>query len=195
MKNLQEIRDKIRENRQNLAESFQIAAAKKVSSIITSLEIFKESEKIAVYCAIRGELDPHPITEQAWLEQKKCYLPITDFNKGQLIFTKFAKNSLLVKNRYGISEPKLNPEELIQPDEFDLVITPLVAFDSQGNRIGNGGGYYDKAFAFKREHSRPKPILLAVGYKLQQIPNFTPKSWDVKMDMIITEQGIAYENL
>jgi len=96
---------------------------------------------------------------------------------------------ILEPNFYGIPEPR--PIELIDPRTLDLVLTPLVAFDGSGHRIGMGGGYYDRSFAFlRRRRYWRKPHLLGLAYELQKLPAIIPNDWDIPLDAVATEARI-----
>mgnify|MGYP001986446874 FL=1 len=70
--------------------------------------------------------------------------------------------------------------------ELDCALIPLLVFDSHGNRIGMGGGYYDKFF----ENPKTRPLLVGIAYELQRTEKIIPQEWDVRMDMIASEQGL-----
>ncbi len=68
---------------------------------------------------------------------------------------------------------------------------PLLGFDAEGNRLGMGGGYYDRSFAFKQSHINT-PILLGFAYDFQQVDTLTPEPWDIRLDIIATENHLVY---
>lgn len=147
---------------------------------------------IAAYLAADGELDPHPLIESLWSLGKRVYLPVlVPFTRNRLWFARYTPASRLVHNRYGIPEPAR--AELVRPAALDLVLTPLVAFDDSGHRIGMGGGFYDRTFAFlqARSHWR-KPLLLGIAYAFQQQPHITAAPWDVPLDAVATETGVRH---
>lgn len=95
----------------------------------------------------------------------------------------------LVKNKFDILEPHTSSPSII-PQQLDLILMPLVAFDASGNRLGMGGGYYDRALSFKRNGIRTAPILIGLAHSQQQSPALTPEVWDVSLDYIATEKKI-----
>ena len=95
------------------------------------------------------------------------------------------KNDELILNKHQIPEPANKATRYIDPEKLDLVITPLVAFDTNNNRIGKGGGYYDRTFAFRR--TTRKPLLVGVAYELQRLPRIEANTWDIRLDQIITD--------
>jgi len=71
------------------------------------------------------------------------------------------------------------------------VFLPLVGFDRHGIRLGMGGGYYDRAFAFRRLRSVwHAPLLVGIGYALQEVERIVPAAHDVPLDLVITERGV-----
>ena len=98
-------------------------------------------------------------------------------------------NNGLLKNSYGIPEPLSKGNR--PACNLDIVLMPLVAFDKQGNRLGMGGGYYDKTFAFKRQTLwRKKPILVGLSHHFQQVDELNNDNWDIPLTAIVTNQKI-----
>jgi 5-formyltetrahydrofolate cyclo-ligase len=106
-----------------------------------------------------------------------------------MTFAELAPGALLAANFFGILEPKVGRK--IEARRLDLVLTPLVAFDDRGVRLGVGRGYYDRAFKFLRHRSRwRRPKLLGVAYELQRVAPLTPSSWDVPLWGVVTEARV-----
>ncbi|MDH5514996.1 MAG: 5-formyltetrahydrofolate cyclo-ligase, partial [Gammaproteobacteria bacterium] len=133
---------------------------------------------------------PLPLMQHLWTLGKKIYLPVlVPFSDNRLWFAHFVPGDRLVYNRYGIPEPA--SRNLIKPTALDLVLTPLVAFDVHGHRIGMGGGYYDRRFAFLRQRTRwRKPRMLGIAYDMQKQERILSNAWDIPMDAIVTEQAL-----
>ena len=103
-------------------------------------------------------------------------------------FAELEPGAAMRPNLFGIMEPKLG--ERIDARKIDLVLTPLVAFDDHGVRVGVGRGYYDRCFRFLRHRKvwhRPK--LFGVAYELQRVPPLEPSSWDIPLKGVVTETG------
>ena len=94
-------------------------------------------------------------------------------------------------NRFGIDEPDVPESDWIAASELDLALLPLVGFDEDCNRLGVGGGYYDRSFAFSvGVPLGQRPFLVGLGYELQRVPQLHPERWDVPLDTVVTELQI-----
>jgi len=202
MSSIQLLRNNLCEQRRRLNAEFQQQAAQSVCNHFFSLlsaPTFgpgnSSNLRVALYFAVNGELDPAPIMEKLWQTNHAVYLPILHNNDhGYMEFCQFNKENNkkdpLQKNRFGILEPVKTKSKLIDPKQLDVVLMPLVAFDNQGNRVGMGAGYYDRSFNFLLNESRPqKPLLIGLGYDLQRVELLKPNSWDVPLNVVITESG------
>ena len=100
-------------------------------------------------------------------------------------FKKWTPNDPLYVNKFGILEPKNTKKEFIP----DLIVVPLVAFDSQLNRIGYGKGYYDRKLK-KIKKMKKKAICIGAAYSFQKCKSIPTNKYDFKLDYIFTERGI-----
>jgi 5-formyltetrahydrofolate cyclo-ligase len=106
-----------------------------------------------------------------------------------MTFAELEPSAALAANFFGILEPRVGRG--IDARKLDLVLTPLVAFDDRGVRVGVGRGYYDRCFRFLRHRSHwLRPKLLGVAYELQRVPSLTPSAWDVPLWGVVTEAGV-----
>jgi 5-formyltetrahydrofolate cyclo-ligase len=182
-----ELRQSIRRQRRALTPAAAASCARQLAHHARHNRLVTGSRHIAAYLAADGEMDPLPLMHALWSLGKHIYLPVlVTFSHQKLWFAKFEPGDELAYNRYGIPEPVRR--KLIKPCALDLVLAPLVAFDSAGHRIGMGGGYYDRSFAFlqQRNHWR-KPRMLGIAYEFQQQPAIRANAWDVPLDAIATE--------
>lgn len=106
----------------------------------------------------------------------------------RLRFAPWRPGDALVSNRYGIPEPDVSIASLLVPEQMSLAVLPLVGFDDDGNRLGMGGGWYDRSFAFRHGADAP-PYLVGAAFALQQVARAQPQPWDVRLDAVCTESG------
>jgi 5-formyltetrahydrofolate cyclo-ligase len=189
MPDYQALRQSIRKQRRALPQATARSCAVQLAQHACTHPLLRNSRHIATYLAADGEIDPSPLMDCLWSMGRTLYLPVlVPFAHGKLWFARYRPGDVLVKNRYGIPEPR--HLELIKPRTLDLVLMPLVAFDAAGHRIGMGGGFYDRSFAFlhTRRHWR-KPTLIGLAYQFQRQRAIVPSDWDVPMNAIATETG------
>ncbi|MDA7747214.1 5-formyltetrahydrofolate cyclo-ligase [Psychromonas sp.] len=188
------IRQQIRTARQSLSsEKQQQASAILLKSLKNHPSLLK-SKRVSVTLAHDGEIDLTLLIHWCWQQNKQVFLPVVHPNEtGRLLFVVYQHNTTMVKNRYGINEPQLiksetDPTQFINTcpvSELDILFTPLVAFDHQGNRIGMGGGYYDRLLApWFLNKTGPYPIGLA--HDCQLVNALPIQNWDVPLPEIIT---------
>ena len=185
-----QIRAEIRNTRKNLSNNQQIIAAQSLKmNFIQHLKSEKttNSKHIAIYLSNDGELDTSLLIKELWSLNHTVYLPIIHpFNGANLLFQRYEKNSPMRANRYGILEPKLNCSQICPLPELDYVLMPLVAFDKFGNRLGMGGGFYDRTLARLYEQDWQQPQLIGLAHACQQVDKLPIESWDVPLKTIIT---------
>ncbi len=185
--NAQEIRQSLISTRKSLSAASIQKSAEILARYVEIFHCYKEARTIAIYLAINGEADPSEIKHNAWLDGKAVYLPV--INNGCLSFSPYTANSILVPGQFNIPVPEHSPNDLLSPNALDVVIMPLVAFDSNLNRIGMGGGYYDKTFSFRQNNTK-KPRLIGIAHDLQRVEPIEPQPWDIPMDMVVTEKAV-----
>jgi 5-formyltetrahydrofolate cyclo-ligase len=184
---LPQLRRRVRALRRSLPLDQRDQAARRVSQRIDALPAFALAHRIAGYLAVDGELDPMPVLENALTFGKEVYLPVL-MDDQRLMFAPFRRDIPMRPNRFGILEPDVPTIEWIMPVRLDLVLVPLVAFDVHGMRLGMGGGYYDRSFAFRMNGgSALKPALLGLAYEIQKVTELERRAWDVPLDGIVTE--------
>lgn len=185
-----QIRRSIIKQRKSLKRLQQIQSSQIISKRLTKTLLFLRSKRIAFYFATRGEVDPYLVVKKALDMGKECFYPILHPVKhNQMWFARYQLGDKLKKNCYGILEPNLHETKLISAWSLDVVIMPLVAFDSNGNRIGMGGGYYDRTFSSLSHRIASKPKLVGLAYEFQKVPLIQSGVWDVPLNYIVTEEA------
>ncbi len=187
------LRKTIRQKRLALSDADRALHAALLFDHLVTHPLFQRSKRIAGFIANDGEMDPERVLDRALQQHKQCFLPVLNQLHGnRLWFAPYRDGSLLTNNRYGIPEPDLFPPKPIPIWSLDLVLTPLVAFDSDGGRVGMGGGYYDRTFTHpKRSANRRRPFLLGVAHGFQETSRIKLNPWDVPLDGIATERGVT----
>lgn len=190
--NLIQLRTQIKSRRSQLSVEEQAALSRLIADRLCAQSFFQKAKSIAVYLPVQGEVDTRLITENAKQSGKRCYLPVlSPDDEHHLCFQPFDENTQFVSNRFKIPEPKFEASRVIAPQDLDLVITPLVAFDKACNRLGMGLGFYDRTFAFLLTKPRAdRPLLCGLAYDFQETESTDPQAWDVSLDYLVTESRL-----
>ena len=167
-------------------EQRENASAIICDSIIHSHE-FMSCNTLACYLPAYGEVDATSIISRAWRAKKRVFAPVTD-SRGAMIFRQITPDTELTLSQFGLWEPESGSH--ITAKALDVVITPVVAFDDQCNRIGMGGGYFDRCFHFlKRRRTWLRPKLIGVAFDCQKVEKMAPNPWDIPLYRIVTESS------
>lgn len=188
MQNHQELRQRNRELRAALDARRLDAAASALCARLIALPEYQSAQRVAAYFAVNGEIGLQPLIEHAWAHGKQVYLPNLD--QKALRFSPYFEGQAMRKNRFRLPEPDVDESEMLTPEQLDLVLAPLVVFDADGNRIGMGGGYYDRSFAFRKLPGNDSPKLIGVAHELQKVDRLEPQVWDVRLDKVVTERAV-----
>jgi len=174
-----------------LPDGQQQLAAEQLLQTCLALPEFIHSKKIAVYLANDGEINLEPLVTYCWHHNKEVHLPVLhSFSKGHLLFVKYCKNTAMKNNRFGIPEPVVTCANICPLAELDVIFTPLVAFDKQCNRLGMGGGYYDRTLA-PINRDRLQTAVIGLAHQCQLVETgLAGELWDVPMQKIITPEHV-----
>lgn len=186
MKTKKDLRLSLMQKRIELESKKHYQQSIEIAERTLKLDIFKKAQTVACYKSSRKEVDTDLIMEQAFALQKKICLPkILSFKPPCMAFYRIDNLMQLQANRYGIPEPHfIEPQRHIQLIDIDLMIIPLLGFNSNGYRIGSGAGFYDRFLTSCQTISRP--YLLGLAFEFQK-SEFKEDSWDIALDGIITE--------
>lgn len=178
------LRRELRERRRALPAAQRIAAADRLAAHLLALPFAPQSGYVAGYWATDGEIALHVWQLRLPPECVYC-LPVLHAD-GRLRFAPWRPGDPLVSNRHGIPEPDLEPASLLDPEQMSLVVAPLVGFDERGHRLGMGGGWYDRSFAFRQRQAAP-PWLVGAAFDAQRVDLLDRSDWDVALDAVCTE--------
>ena len=184
----QEIRKHIRQLRRSLTPEQQQQAAQQAAEHALSFAPLQQANHIALFLSVDGELDTRPLIQQLWQQQKQVYLPVLHpFSPGNLLFLRYDEHTELKNSRLHIPEPVLDITRLLPLEKLDLLIVPLVAFDAQGQRLGMGGGFYDRTL-----QNWQQQVFLPVGFahNCQQVEKLPVEKWDIPLPALITPAKI-----
>lgn len=148
-----------------------------IANKVLSLPEVSFARNICIYLPIGSEVDTKPIIERFNLLGKNLFAPVT---KGDDMYAvAYSDKSDLVVGNFGITEPKGEP---FDKDKLDLIIVPMVAFNSDRARVGYGKGYYDRFIP-------DNCFTVGVAFSEQQF-DFLPESFDKTLDIIVTDKGV-----
>jgi 5-formyltetrahydrofolate cyclo-ligase len=185
----QELRQRLGERRRTLTPPERMAAAQGLRRCLERLPEYLTDARVAGYWASHGELPLNLVIPPLAARGQQFLLPVIGADK-RLRFAPWQVGDDVQPNRHGIPEP-LAPRELLEPFQLDLVFVPLLAFDRHGHRLGYGGGYYDRSFAFLNKQVRPtEPLLVGIAYAFQELPQIDAAAWDVPLDFIATDHEL-----
>ena len=185
------VRAELRAKRRALSPEQREHAARLVARNVDRAFRLRAGKRVAIYAALREELDTAPLIELAFERGCRVFLPRIDRHTGHLDFHEWhAADARQRVNHLGILEPEGTAS--IGARWLDLVLLPLVGFDACGVRLGMGGGYYDRTFAFRNRHTSWRgPRLVGIAYSFQQLPSLAAAAHDVRMDAVVTEKGVV----
>lgn len=176
-------RNEIRQKRKALHEDEVAKCSELVRRVVLEHEFLKQNRCIASYHSFSGEIDTVEINKALRLAGHHMALPVIHpEEKGLMDFYSYEKPEDLILNRFKIPEPVVSEENLVQPHKLEVVIVPLVGFNEKGERLGMGGGYYDRIL----KKISCECLTLGLAYDFQLIPEIKSQPWDMPLDEVIT---------
>ncbi|GGA28608.1 5-formyltetrahydrofolate cyclo-ligase [Neptunicoccus cionae] len=152
-------------------------------NLLEEIARYPEAEIISAYMAMRTEIDPTPAMKDLHAQGKKLCVPVIDAQGQPLAFVEWAPDCEMVEGTFGALVPAAGAR--LQPD---LVISPLLTFDSRGYRLGYGGGFYDRTFEALRAE---KPVVgIGFAYSAQHVSEVPVEPTDYRLDAVVTESEI-----
>jgi len=173
----------LRARRAALSPSDQDAAAMAVIARLARIAVVREATLVAGYRAVRGEVNIDGA--MALMAVDNTVVTVPRVVGEYLEFLPWVMDGVNFEGSFGIPEPADGePRPLLN---HDVVLAPLVAFDDRGHRLGQGGGFYDRALAAR---SGPKPVVIGIAHSFQQVEAVPTESWDIPLDAVVTEEAI-----
>jgi len=178
----------LREQRNNLSATLRQQFDNAIEKVLLDSDVLNQFQRIAGYLANDGEPSIDAFIQTCSDIKQPFYLPV--LTSQELIFSPYQWGDVLNKNTFNIPEP-INQLSL-SAKQLDLILLPLVGYDNNGNRLGMGGGYYDRTLSFLLDKPpKEQPLLIGIAYSLQCVDNITRQAWDVPLDAVITEKGLS----
>lgn len=145
---------------------------------------FKDSNTIFIYVSYKDEVDTHEIIKSALLLNKKVCVPLIISKKDGMEAIYINSLEDLEANYMGILEPKYNKDNVTKAEDIDVVFVPGLAFDTNGGRLGYGGGFYDRFL----KNLKKQAVKIALAYENQIVDYVPMEPLDVKTDYIISNK-------
>ena len=183
------LRRQCRDARAALGAPQREHASREICRHLLDSTAFRAATRIALYWPVGEEVDLRPLLAEAACASRQFCLPVMQPDK-RLRFARYRAGEALIANWYGIPEPAHAAAGEIAAEALDLVCVPLLGFDRAGNRLGQGGGFYDRTFDFVLRGAAAQPLLLGVGFACQELPALAREPWDVPLAAVATERGL-----
>ena len=185
-----ELRKHLRRKRRSLSFEQQQQASEQLALNLLKHPDLHRARHIGIYLANDGEIDPHLYIDLARRKGIHFYLPILHpVYPGKLVFSPYFDGIRLSANRFGIPEPPFPRSRRRPAWALDAVLFPLVGFDESGGRLGMGGGFYDRTFAFSRIRPGMAPKLIGLAHDFQKVRELPIEPWDVPLHGVVTDKG------
>lgn len=173
--------------RRSLDPATRAVATRRILVQALHLPQIRPGSRIAVYQAVGSELDPAPLAREAMCRGVRVYVPeVISMSRRRMRFV-----PLTPETRSGAHQAPPGPPRSVPGLRWiNLVLCPVVGIDAQGYRLGMGGGFFDRALAFRRLRSCWRgPVLIGLAFDLQLVESVHPEPWDARLDGVITESG------
>ncbi|MCM0613390.1 5-formyltetrahydrofolate cyclo-ligase [Marinobacter sediminum] len=184
-----QLRKYLRQQRKALTFEEQQQAAEYLALNLLKNPDLHRARHIAIYLPNDGEIDPHLYMDIARRKGVQFYLPVLHpIHPGKLVFSPYFDGVELKANRFGIPEPAFSKGLKRPVWALDAVLFPLVGFDENGGRLGMGGGFYDRTFAFSRLRPGLAPKLIGLAHDFQKMKALPIEPWDVPLHSVVTDR-------
>lgn len=186
--NKKEIRAALLLKRKALSSEECLLQSREIARRFLGSSEFKAAQTIHFYLATPSEVQTEEMIREALRMKKRVVVPVVQPEKNSLTLSELIDfhPSQLQPGPYGISEPRPEYQRKVDPKEVDLWVVPGVAFDATGNRLGFGGGYYDRLL------SRVKGKKIGVAFEFQVVDRLPIEQTDHPVDLILTEARTIY---
>lgn len=183
------LRKSLRQKRRSLSVETQQRAADQLALNLLRHPDLIRARHVAIYLPSDGEIDPWIYANIARRRGVQFYLPVLHpIQPRRLVFSPYTEDTALTANHIGIPEPPFHEGLGRPPWALDVILLPLVGFDEYGGRLGMGGGFYDRTFAFTRIRPRLAPKLIGVAHECQKLSELPLQPWDIPLQCMVTDR-------
>ncbi|MDG6218688.1 MAG: 5-formyltetrahydrofolate cyclo-ligase, partial [Candidatus Thermoplasmatota archaeon] len=176
----------INQQRKNKTQKYIFLNSERIIERILDLEFFQDSTNILFYVSYDNEVCTHQLIKNSLSFGKKVYVPLSERKTHTLTISKLFDYNDLIPGTFGILEPKKEKQHLVPINVLDLILVPGIGFDKKGNRLGQGGGYYDWLL------SKTKATAIALAFEFQLVDLIPTEQHDQQVDIIVTEEQVIY---
>lgn len=180
------LRAVMRARRAGLDPTDVAAAGVALAERLASIPVIAGARRVAAYRAVRGEIPLDALLEG----ERRDAFTLPRVVGDDLEFVAWSPALPFVPGSFGIPEP--SGGEVVPLPDHDAVLVPLTAFDGRGRRVGQGGGFYDRALgSLPSGPGADRPAAIGVAYSFQQVAEVPSDRWDVPLDAVVTDAGIV----
>ncbi|MBN2163936.1 MAG: 5-formyltetrahydrofolate cyclo-ligase [Pontiellaceae bacterium] len=178
----QQMRREIAALRRKLQPEWVVTASQQITERLRSEETFQSARSVALYKAIAGEVQLEELFAECWQLGKRTVIPVFNAAVNCYELAEVDANTPFVTGNYGIQEPVDAPR--VPVEQLDLMVVPGIAFDAAGNRLGRGGGYYDRLL------TGFQGTAIAVAFDFQFLDTVPHENYDIPMDFVVTPTNV-----
>jgi 5-formyltetrahydrofolate cyclo-ligase len=180
------IRKEILEKRESQAPATRAAQSRSIVKALLNCKEFQAADKILIYLSKDGEVGTDNLLSRAFELGKRVCVPVVDEKSEELRISELPGPEISFRlGAFGVREPEDQDLNFVPPDQIDLVVTPGLAFDRRGGRIGYGKGYYDRLLSRLGSHV-PR---IALAFDFQILDAVPQDENDIRVNAIITEKS------
>jgi 5-formyltetrahydrofolate cyclo-ligase len=184
VKEKQVVRKRLIESRKRISSDMIFRKSRHIQALLFSIEEYQNAQCVGFYVSSGHEVETHEMIRDCFQLGKRVVVPKCGDKEGEMSFCEIGSFEELAPGAFGILEP-CDPVKKVDLDEIDVLIVPGVGFDRKGNRLGQGGGYYDSILSL-----HPRAVTIGVAFSVQLVDNIPVESHDVKVDIIVTENEV-----
>jgi 5-formyltetrahydrofolate cyclo-ligase len=185
------LRKTLRAQRRSLSAAEHARRSKLAAQALLRMPAFRSGKRVALYLSFDGETDTSALIAAARRRGVRIFVPVVvDRRHGSIRFYPLKGNTR--PGEFGIAIPK-HAAVHTAPRWLDLIVIPLVGVDARGQRLGMGGGFYDRALEFRRRRRHwPGPRLVGFAFDFQRTESGFAQPWDIGLDSLATESGLHH---